>query len=162
MKTKKLNMKVARIAVIVLWVISLVCSWTIVEFYVQGTVKLPGYTVPIYRVPPHERDAVRETALNPVVTVYLSYLGGMLLFVFGSRWTKKASESDDLFRYILALICTLLFNGMFLYILSRPLAGSVNNLLIQNSASRACTQAHNWSFLVAPIMAFYFGKKPSL
>jgi hypothetical protein len=79
----------------------------------QLAVKVPGYDDPIVRVLPDERSQLRADALKPVSIVYAAYLGEMLIFVFCSRWTSKASRKDDLTRFILALICTLLFNGMF-------------------------------------------------
>lgn len=157
----KIKMRHTRIIVIGMWLASLALAWFIIERFVRGSLNVPGYSEPIVRVMEEDRGQVRADTLKPVSIVYAAYLGEMLLFVFCSRWTKKAGPRDDLTRFVLALLCTLLFNGMFLYVLSRPLADSTNVLRLEDSARDAALQARNWSFLAAPILAFYFGKKPS-
>lgn len=71
------------------------------------------------------------------------------------------SERDDVFRFILALGCTLAVNVLFLYILSRPLFDDSHTVSIVDSAKSAGKQAGLWGFLVAPVLAWYFGKKPA-
>jgi hypothetical protein len=150
-----MNLNIARVALLTIWVISLVFSVVITHEFIEGKTKVQGRHHLYYRVQPSERDNVWIQTTKSIGAFYTAYLGGMLIFIFSPRW-KTTNGTGDVTRFVIAEIMTLLFNGLFLALLCRPFFDITNHLAIEDAAKTAATVTSTFSFVLTAIMAFYF------
>jgi hypothetical protein len=109
---------------------------------------------------PTERKLIAEERLEvytPVASVYFVYLAGILCAWYLKPFPKLRFDAEnDRPRFIIALITTVLFNTLVLYLVSLAhwtAAGAVPTI------KSAMKLAALFSILVAPVNAYYFGIK---
>ena len=150
-------MKRSRLLVFGIWLASFLAAILIIWLFVVQEVHLPGSDRAIARVLPEYRVDVMKASLLPISKLYGSYLGGGITFWFGSQlWLKGREEKDDLWRLGIALICTLLFNAIVIWIFVQPLFEQSDRNSLAKAGDQALEVGKMLSWLVAPIQAFYF------
>ena len=97
-----------------------------------------------------------------LLALYSAYIGGILAFWYVRPFPRITSHGADRFRFFLAVLCTIMFNGFVVGALSAGYwntdgVGSLDNLM-----EATLRVAKEGSWVVAPVMAFYFGCKESL
>lgn len=101
----------------------------------------------------------RVEHMMPLIQVYSAILAGILAFWFLEPFKPVPSDTADRARFRIALICTLIFNGLVLVMVVGIYVGT-------SAATHALDVLHNvraisavLGFLVAPINFYYFGMK---
>lgn len=99
----------------------------------------------------------RLDAMKPVIGIYTGYLAGLLAFWFLRPFPKPKSGRGERFRFRLALVCTVFFNLVVIYMIARGIVWP--QMLIDGYLQQATSLAALLSFLVAPVNFYYFGTK---
>lgn len=140
----------ARFLLTLLWLTSFLVCVFIVESYIH--IKSPRGK--LYLLPDDRLDCLR-----PLSVLYSCYLAGILAFWFLRPFNSAVSDQADRTRFIIAVICTVIFNGYILFILSQGFVSSSTNGNILKDVDTAVGMAKYLSFIVAPVNAYYFGMK---
>jgi len=102
-------------------------------------------------------ESERFEVYKPVLAVYGAYMAAILAAWFTKPFPKLELDSgNDSSRFLVAVICTLLFNFVVLYFVSLP---HWQDDSVIESVHGAMTLAGFFSFLVAPVNLYYFGVK---
>jgi len=109
----------------------------------------------ILRVLPEQRMQV----LQPVLTLYGLYFGGILAFWFARPFPQFNLRivGVERVRFWIALACTLVFNVACLALILR--AHIVADMNVVNDVQDAVRLGKYLSWVVAPANAYYFGTK---
>lgn len=91
--------------------------------------------------------------------LYSPYIGGIIAFWFIKPFNEPKTEVAAKLRFRLALILTLIFNILLLFILAQ--AYFSEEVHIVDDIDSAVKIGGILSFLVGPVNAFYFGTKTS-
>ena len=87
-------------------------------------------------------------------TSYAPYIGAITLFYWGSAKKKRASKSEEtITALIIAVICSLIWNGLILIFLLPPLLGTG---AIETSLENIKEITSLLSWLVAGAIGYYF------
>lgn len=111
-------------------------------------------------VPPMLPSQLVDTA-KPLVAFFGGYLAVILAFWFTRPFPPAKAEHGDTVRFGIALVCTVIFIGVVLYISGRGLWMSDPTITVDQLVGDAVKAAAYMSFLVAPVNAYYFGSKSS-
>jgi hypothetical protein len=103
----------------------------------------------------------RNEFLHPILTMYGSYISGILAFWFVKPFRPPASESGARARFLIAILCTIIFNGAIVFLLSQSYFLPEGRRDVGADLETAKSLMKWLSFIVAPVNLFYFGSKPS-
>ncbi|PSK89546.1 hypothetical protein [Taibaiella chishuiensis] len=103
----------------------------------------------------------RVAAWRPVRNLYFPYLSGVLAFWFIRPFPPAKTLQAGKRRFTLAICCTLLFNVIVLFIISQVYWNYQEGTNAIENINDAVTMAAWFSFVVAPVNAFYFGGSSS-
>jgi hypothetical protein len=138
----------ARIILTVMWIAAFIGSLILVESYVH-TRDSAGMR---YMLPEDRPDCIK-----PLFILYGVYLGGILSAWFVHPFPPAKSESAVRARFVLAVWCTAIFNGVILFLLVQSYF-DVHTTVLANT--RQAMDLAQWgSFLVAPVNLYFFGIK---
>jgi len=134
-----------------IWIASLLVALGIVEAYIALRTE-EGYRVLL------AED--RDECLKPILTLYASYIGGILAFWFTKPFRPPKSDRAAAVRLWIALVCTVVFNVAVLYLIGQKhLSLDLGLDTVADDVAFARTVGLWMSFLVAPVNLFYFGAK---
>ena len=140
----------SRLAIIGIWLLGLILSLIILESYIHTTTEDGlNFLLPEDRLP----------SMTPLVTIFGTYLGGILSFWFLKPFKPIKSDHAEIFRFWLAIICTLLFVGVILYFVSYTYIYFPNDTTVIDNITTGSKVAALLSFVVAPVNFYYFGMK---
>ncbi len=97
--------------------------------------------------------------LKPLLVIYTSYLTGILAFWFIKPFKPARTGKAAKVRFLIALICTVIFNVVVMYWASHYYLRPHDQEVILDNLMRAATYAKGLSFLVAPVNVYYFGTR---
>ena len=102
-----------------------------------------------------------EECIKPLVGIYAGHLAAILGFWFTRPLKPARSDAAARTRSLIALACTVIFNGIVLFYASYThLFGSEGNSVYDNVMT-AVFVTGLLSFIVAPVNVYYFGAKLS-
>lgn len=137
-----------RVLLTAVWLTALVLSLLLAESYI-GRRNASGIAILL------EED--RPDAWKPLISLYGGYLAGILAFWFAKPFKKITSDRARAIRFWIALTCTLVFNGVVLYMVGREHLAPGGNVL---EDIRSAVRIGAWlSVLVGPVNLYYFGMK---
>jgi hypothetical protein len=97
----------------------------------------------------------RVPALKPLASLYGAYLAGILAFWFTKPFKAPRKDARRRFQFALALACTLIFNGIVVYLVARGHLWREGNVI--DDILTATKLAALLSFIVGPVNLYYFG-----
>ena len=137
-----------RTALTAIWLVFFVATLLMVESYV-GHPNAAGIAILL--------DEDRLDALKPLTALYGGYLAGILGFWFARPFKEIENDRARQVRLGIALVCTLVFNVVVLYMVAREHLAPGGNVI--NDVDSAVKIAGWLSVVVAPINFYYFGMK---
>jgi hypothetical protein len=110
-------------------------------------------------VPPLLSSQLVQTA-QPIIVLFGGHLAVVLGFWFLRPFKPPATDTAERFRFVIALVCTLLFLGVVILLAAGGLFPRADQTVMVKSHVDDAVKVGEWmSFLVAPVNAFYFGAK---
>jgi drug/metabolite transporter (DMT)-like permease len=134
-----------------IWLVAFVAGLLLLESYVHSRNPLGQRWLL-----PEERIDV----MKPWIVFYTFYLGGILPFWYIRPFKAPRTSEAERIRFVLALLCTLIFNGALLWLLAQAhLWPHEPGHDILADVGTATSLAKLMSFVVAPANLYYFGLK---
>ena len=140
-----------RIVLTPIWLLSFIASLAILESYIGRLTHFQGGEVQILTA--DDRQAV----LSPLFVIYGGHISAILAFWYLKPYRPLGNDAAGRFRMLLAVFCTIAFNGWILYMLLQGHFGAADRVL--RDVQTAVETAGWMSILVAPINTYYFGAK---
>jgi hypothetical protein len=137
-----------RLVLSLIWISGLTLSMVVIESYTH--IKVDNKLILL------DEDVL--ACMRPLLTLYGSYLLAILGFWFIKPIKITVSDQTEQLRYVLAVVCTILFNGMLLFFVSKVLLWPREPGAVQSNIEVGVKIATWTSFLVAPINLYFFGK----
>ncbi len=138
-----------RLLLTVLWIIFFLAALGVCESYIHvlkdGKVYMTFTERPLY--------------LKPICLLYGPYIAGILAFWFLNPFPPAQTEIAARYKMIIAFSVTIIFNLLFIYIISQAYLTNRSDSNIIDDVDFAIKMAAWLSFLVAPVNAYYFGTK---
>jgi len=101
----------------------------------------------------------RTACWGPVRSLYFPYLGAIVAFWFIRPLPAPRNDEAMKQRFILALIFSVLFNLIIIYFMAQIYISGNQNTNIVADIGTAVKVGAWFSFIVGPIITFYFGAK---
>jgi len=137
-----------RATITAIWLLSFIVTLLIVESYV-GRQNAAGISILL--------NEDRLDALKPLTGLYGGYMAGILGFWFAKPFKEIENDRARLVRFGIALVCTLVFNAVVLYMVAREHIAPGGNVITD---IHSAVKIAGWlSIVVAPINLYYFGMK---
>ena len=138
-----------RASLTAVWLISFITALLLVESYI-GRHNSAGMRILL--------DEDRLDALKPLAELYAGYIAGILGFWFAKPFKEIKNDRVRFTRFCIALVCTIIFNAVVLYMVGHEYIASGGNVI---SDIHCAVKIAAWlSVVVAPINLYYFGMKP--
>lgn len=140
-----------RVVLTAIWLLSFLTGIAILESYVGRLTPFQGAEVQILTA--DDRQAV----LAPLFAIYGGHISAILAFWYLKPCPPLGKDAISRFRVLLAVVCTIVFNGWILYMLLQGYFGAADRVM--RDVQTAVKTAGWMSILVAPINTYYFGAK---
>jgi hypothetical protein len=133
-----------------MWLVFFVLILLLIESFFRVKDK-DGITLLI----PEDRTACWE----PVRNLYFPYLGAIIAFWFIRPLPAPKTDEAVKQRFYLALIFSVLFNLIIVYFIAQVYLSGIQNSNIVADIKTAVKVGAWFSFIVGPVITFYFGSK---